>query len=124
MNLREQILATAKLEMKKVFVKAWNTYVFLKPLSIKEHEKWEKQIINDDGTAKDNISLKASMVIASCYDEAGNKLFEPGDIEALGETAAEPINKLFAVCSELNAITSKDIDELEGNSEATKSGKP
>lgn len=123
MKLRDKILNQPTLEMIKVWVSDWQSHVYLKPLSIKEHEAWESVILNEDGTTNKSISLKASMVVASCYDENGDKVFTEKDLEALGEQAAGPINKLFAKCSKINAISKSDVEELEGNSGKTSSSK-
>ncbi|MDO6718814.1 hypothetical protein Q4575_05340 [Psychrosphaera sp. 1_MG-2023] len=115
MNLRDKILSQPTPTMDKVHVKAWNVDVFIKPLTIKEHEEWESLAFSKNGKRSENVSLKASLVIACAHDESGTKIFTNDDIGSLSELYAEPINKLFAKCSELNGLTDNDVKELEGN---------
>jgi hypothetical protein len=122
-TLREQILKQQDQTMEKVFVQAWGCHVFLKPMTVAEQEAWEKSVFDAKGEAKEDVSLKASVVVACACDEQGKKIFQPSDVAELAKKSAAPVNKLFNIASKLNGITESDVEELKGNSKETSKGK-
>lgn len=89
--------------------------VYVKALTVKEGEEFERLAYNTDGQFKDDTSAKSLMVIMTVEDEGGNKLFNLDDLEQLTSMPAAPINKLFSAAMKLNSITENDIEELKKN---------
>lgn len=99
---------------KKVTIKGVGD-VFVKALSLNEQEIWERSILDDDFKQRTDISLKASLIVATTENEAGEKLFTTDDIHELGQLQSGPLNKLFDEAQKLNNVTKDDIEELKKN---------
>ncbi len=89
--------------------------LYIKALTAMEQEEFETAMLDENGKAKTDVSLKAIMVIMSAEDESGEKIFTMDDLETLGEMPAADINKMFSVAQKLNNISDEDIGELTKN---------
>ncbi len=71
---------------------------------------------NGAGNGKVNAeNIRARLVALTTIDEAGNRLFDDGDVEALGAKSAAALARVFTVAQRLNALSGSDVEELEKN---------
>jgi hypothetical protein len=110
---KEQILG-ASLELKKVAVKQWGGNVYLRPLSGEALERYQESV-----KSKAGISGMALLLTETLCDSTGKLLFTQDDIAALTQKHGGVLVRLSNIALRMNAMTEKDIDELEKNSAAT-----
>ena len=55
------------------------------------------------------------LVLACCKDDAGQPIFKPDDVEALGKKQAAILERIVNVCQRLSGFTQADIDATVGN---------
>lgn len=111
MGLRETILGYQDGESKLVYVPEWGEKVTVRSLTAGErdryelsHEKWR-----DAGT------VRSRLVVMSCYDEDGNRLFKDEDADALAKKSASAVGRLFEIARKLSGMTEEDVEDLEKN---------
>lgn len=117
---RDQILSApdaSSLPLKPVKVPEWGGEVFVRSLSGAERDALEAALVSDKkGDKSDRMrNIRARFVVASACDEKGVPLFTEADIQALGNKAAKPIDRVFSVAQKLNGLSNDDVEELAGN---------
>lgn len=111
---KDQILTASDLDKREVAVPEWGGSVFVRSLSGKERDTLESFWLarRDTGNL---ANTRAQLVALTVCDEFGNRLFTEEDVAALGEKSAKALQTIFDVSMELNAFTTKDVEELAGN---------
>ena len=66
-------------------------------------------------TEADLANLRARLVALCAVDADGKRIFADDDIPALGGKASAPLDRLFSAAQELNGLSGKDVEDLEGN---------
>jgi hypothetical protein len=119
---KEQILGADRRKFEDVNVKEWGGKVRLQEISASERDLWESEqitVANDGSSAKFNPKhARARLIVRSLVDETGKRLFTDDEVAAVGSLSASTIARLFNKARALNAISSDDMKELEGNSDA------
>jgi hypothetical protein len=111
MITRDSILSTTDLNREPVPVPEWGGDVFVRTMTGRERDAFEASC--NGGADMDNI--RARLLVRCLCDEHGNRLFTDGDTEALGNTPAAPLVRLFAVAQRINKLSKQDFDELSKN---------
>jgi hypothetical protein len=107
---REQILAADDLTRERVDVPEWGGPVFVRLMSAAEHARL--------GLAFDSIpkeKVREHVVALTLCDDAGNPLFTPDDVEALGRKSKDAIERVFAAAQRLNKLGAADVEAAAGN---------
>jgi hypothetical protein len=118
---RADILNAKDIRTERVPCPEWGGDVIVRGLTAAERDKWEASLFTTKrhGNSFELISnrdnIRAKFVVASAVDEKGKPLFTAGDIDALTEKSAAPMDRLFAVAQRLSGMTNEDIEELEKN---------
>jgi len=119
---REQILNTAgKLQREEVPVPEWGGSVLVRELTAEERDAYEasifqaREVNNKIKVEWSRDNTKAKLACRCIISEAGESLFSQEDVDALGRLSATALNRVVDVIQRLSAMTSKDIEELEGN---------
>lgn len=110
---RDQILQADDLPRKKVTVPEWGGDVFIRVMTSAERDAFEASL-----TADRTTNIRARLAIKTLCDEQGNLLFTEGDEAALGAKSGSAIDRIWAESVMFNAISKKDISDLEKKSEA------
>ena len=113
--LREELLG---LKRKQIKVDTPKGRVIVKELTAGEAGEYDNSLYSfSKGEYKINRKdAKEKLVIASCYDEEGNKLFELKDIALVKQLPTSLIDKLFTAASELRDIHDEEkVDEAVKN---------
>lgn len=118
---REQILSADDITKEVVEVPAWGGEVIVKSLTGKERDQFEASMVTGKGknVQANLVNARAKLVALSLVNEDGKRLFNQGDIEALGAKSADALNKVFEVARRLSGLSEEDIKELTENLEET-----
>jgi hypothetical protein len=111
---RETILAAQDLPAKSVAVPEWGGEVLVRSMTGAERDLYEQALMAArTANGKFNIANVRARLVAFCaVDEAGKRLFEDADIEALGAKSAAALDRVFAAAAALNGIGEKDVQAL------------
>jgi hypothetical protein len=113
MNLlsKEAILAADDLPREIVSVPEWGGQVYVRTMTGTDRDAFEASLINresgESGTSsKDQRmhNVRARLVSLTLCSESGERMFQDGDIDALGRKSARALDRVFAVAQRLNGI--------------------
>lgn len=110
-SLREQILAADDLPREAVEVPEWGLTVWVRTITASQRDAFEGALSKDQFA-----DVRARLAAYALCDEDGSPLFTDADIKALGQKSAAALTRISEVAMRLNAVTTKDLDELEKNS--------
>lgn len=121
---KEAILAAQDLRFEVVPVPEWGGEVRVRTMTGADRDAYEQSLMASRGPdAKANIkNVRARLVAYSIVDEAGNRLFNEEDIDALGAKSVRALDRVFSAASRLSAIGAKDVAELGKPSAPTPAG--
>jgi len=115
---REEILNADDQTVERVFISNWNGYVYVKSLSGKERDQFERDIVtwkgkgkNTKAEMKDNI--RARLVALTVVDPDTKKpVFSTKDVEALGNKSAAALDTIYDAAQRLSKLSDEDVEEL------------
>lgn len=114
---RDQILAAQDLPVEEVEVPEWGGKVRLRTLGALDRVAFEeaaKGIRQTEGIRAD--ALVMGLFICRCaVDEAGARIFQDADAEALAAKSGPVVMRLFGRAGALNGLTARDVEELAKN---------
>lgn len=121
---RDQILEAKDLETREVDCPEWGGSVLVRALSGTDRDAYEASLVQIRGKQQvpNLANIRAKLVARAVVDEDGNRLFTDADIKALGQKSAAALGRVFTVAAEMSGLDDKDIEEIEGNSDAAQSG--
>lgn len=116
---RNQILAAPDIKTERVEVPEWGGEVLVRGLNGAERDAFEASIVEQRGKKTEfNLrNVRARFVALCCVDEAGQRLFAEGDVQALGRKSARALSRVWDKARELSGLTDDDVEELTKNSE-------
>lgn len=113
---REQILKASDLPTQRVDVPEWGGAVLVRGMTGTERDAIEQSVMAKDGKGLGDVTGLRARVVACCVvDEQGKRLFQKGDVDALGAKSAIVLQRLFEVAQQLSGLTQADVAELEKN---------
>jgi hypothetical protein len=114
---KEQILAAADLKFEVVAVPEWGGDVRIRSMTGSARDEFEAAMFAAKGPDETlNLqNVRARMISLSVVDEQGVRLFSEADIQALGEKSGAALERVYARCTKLNAISKADVGELVKN---------
>lgn len=113
MNLlsKEAILAADDLPREIVSVPEWGGQVYVRTMTGTDRDAFEASLINRESgesgpSSKDQRmhNVRARLVSLTLCSESGERIFQDGDIDALGRKSARALDRVFAVAQRLNGI--------------------
>lgn len=116
---RDQILESNDLLTESVSVPEWGGDVLVHTMTGADRDAFEDSLfhIGADGKASRDVSnLAVKLLVMTIVDDAGNRLFSPGDIEMLGRKSSAAIQRVYAAASRLNGIGAAAVAAAEKNS--------
>lgn len=117
---KEQILAADDQPTKDVEVPEWGGTVRIRTMSASERDKWESETYADGKV--NTLDFRARFCALCIVDEQGARLFTDEEVSTLGRKSAAALQRVFNEAQSLNALSNKDVKELEGNSAAAPEG--
>ena len=118
---REQILGVNDIKTETISVPEWGGEVLVKALSGAERDQFEIDSLTGKGKNQHvNLqNIRARLVARTVVDETGARIFQDGDVKALGAKSAAALQRVFDAAQKLSGLTDDDIDELTENLEET-----
>lgn len=129
--LRDKILAAEDRPFVDVPTPEWEkaagvAMVRIITMAAADRDTWEAAalIARSRAEGTDRLrNLRAELVARCALDpETNERIFTDADVEALGQKSAKVVERLFAVATDLNAVTEADVKALEKNSAGGRSG--
>jgi len=114
---KDQILGSDDRESKDIEVSEWGGSVRISAMAACDRDAFEASMLDNKGKGSSAklSNFRARFIAACIVDDAGKCLFSGKDIAELGKKSAAPISRLFDACRELNGMSEKDLEEIEGN---------
>lgn len=75
----------------------------------------EGRSLNDNDNAAAQMDLMLQLLPKVVVDEAGNKLLTMDDVETLRQSNARLIQALIETALDINGMSSKAVEEIQGN---------
>jgi hypothetical protein len=119
-ELRNHIFGTNDLEIKEVQVPEWKCKLYVKGMTGKDKEDWEKSVFVEsaDGKRKFNSDNFRAKMISSCVyadPDATQRLFTEKHYEQLSQKSAKVLDKILEVVREVNGSTEEAEEEMAKN---------
>lgn len=125
---KDAILSADDLESKEVEVPEWGGSVIVKAMSGEERDAFENSLTKrrpviagprkgEMETIPDTSNVHAKLVARTIVDPDGARLFNDGEIVALGKKSAAALQRVWDVAAELSGIGADAAEDAEGNSE-------
>ena len=110
---KSEILEADDLPRELVEVPEWGGALYVRTMTGSERDAFEAAILGKNNAGFKNI--RARLTALTTTDEAGNRLFEEGEVDALGKKSAAALDRVFSVAQRLNSMTQQDVEDLEKN---------
>lgn len=115
-SLRDLILSADDAKSVTVDVPEWGCSLQVRSLNNKERIDWEVACSKKrkGKVTMDPYRLKSLLVVMTCYDDGGHKVFTDDDVEALGSKNAAVVERLFEAAAQLCGVTEQDEADILG----------
>ena len=111
---RDTILAAVELPRELVAVPEWGGDVYVRGMTGAERDKFELDLAQRRKLGK-STRFRASLVVATVCDEAGNPIFLAKDVDAIDAMPAAGLDRVTTIATRLSGIGADDAEELEKN---------
>jgi hypothetical protein len=117
---RDAILGASDIKSEDVHVPEWGGTVRVKGLTAAERDVFETASVSGSGrnVSVNFVNIRARLVAMAIVDDSGARIFNQGDVKALGEKSASALDRVFDVARRLSGIGEQDVEELAKNSES------
>jgi len=112
---KDQMLGAGDLRHVRVAVPEWGGDVLVGTITADERDDFEAKVMA-------GARARAWLVAMTVIDPTGARLFAPEDVPKLGRKSGAAVGRIFAAAMKLNALRSRDIEDLEKNSDAGQAG--
>jgi hypothetical protein len=118
---REQFLSKRPLRTETVDVPELGegAQVIVSEMTARARDAYERSLVDLRGKTPRPMleNVRAKLVARCVVDESGAPLFTEADVEAVGDTSAAAMDRLYAAAQRLNGMTKADEEELVKNSD-------
>lgn len=119
---KSAILGAEDLKHEDVPVPQWGGTVRVRMMTGAERDEFRTELAKrDPGDGVPAGEFSAALLVATCVDEHGNRLFTVDEIEALRAKCAASLDKPASVAMRLNGLGGNAVAEAAKNSEADQS---
>jgi hypothetical protein len=114
---KSAILGASDLKSEDVAVPAWGGTVRIRTMTGAERDEFRASIATTEGESGVPIGkFSAALLVATCVDESGARLFTADDMAALQAKAAASLDAPTAVAMRLNGLGANAMEVAEKNS--------
>ena len=103
------ILAIADMNIRRVWVPAWNNHIFLRTPTALEKGRFEASVAGEE-KKRDIKTLKLRLAVMCICDGNGKRLFNDEDIPKLGEKSAQAIETIANESLKMIQITEAELE--------------
>ena len=114
---KKQILEAKDIKTKEYDVPEWGGAIYLRVISGADRDVFE-QAFSD----KKMEAFRTRFLVMTICDDDGEKLFTADEMDALNKKSSVVLNRIFDAAWELNAFTSKAVEDLGNGSPSDQSG--
>lgn len=114
---KDQILNAKDIKVEEIDVPEWGGSVFVRVMSGKERDAFERTIDDSAGNKRENFRARLAALVIS--DDKGSRLFDEKDIASLALKSALALDRVCKAGMHLNGVGADEVEELEKNSEET-----
>jgi hypothetical protein len=101
----------------------WGGDILVRTISGTERDAFEETMSPSAANGRPNMrNVRARFVALVAVDEAGDRLFQDKDAEALGKKSAAALDRVFVAGWKLNRMSKQAIEDAEKNSGDAPSG--
>lgn len=117
---KQAVLSAVDLPRERIELPEWgaDAYVFVRGLTGTERDSWECYCLAQRKAAgSDNgfPGLRGSLLVRCLVDDDGNRIFDDGDVEALGGKSGKALDRLWEAAVRLSGIGKDDVEQLKKN---------
>lgn len=112
---KDAILKAGALPQERVDLPEMGGHVIVRGLTGRERDAYEAGLVTRDrkGRSEQNLdNVRARLVVLTCFDDEGARIFGPADVAAVGDLPAKVLDRLFDVARRLSGMTEEDVKEL------------
>lgn len=112
---RDDILKQEGPGTEEVDVPEWGGTVLVRGMTGTERDEWEMGNFQQKGKrmVSNTRNARARLLVSCIVDEDGVRVFQYGDIEALGAKSGKALDRIFEVAARLSGIGPDDEDSDE-----------
>lgn len=114
---KAEIQAVQDCKRELVHVPEWGGDVYVRVLPGTERDQWDAWSIKSS-KREDYANWRSKLCSLCLVDEAGNRLFSDNEMSELSKKSGAVLARLYLICRRVNAFDSRDVEELEKNSES------
>lgn len=111
---KTSILSVLDHRTRTVPVPEWGGDVCIRSMSQNQRDRFLSEVVDAEGKSI-KANIKTKLLVHTLCDEQGKRLFDDGDMEALGERNADVLERLFLIAKDLNGFTDKTDTEALKN---------
>lgn len=108
---KESILAADDIKTEIIPVPEWGGDVKIKAMSVKEQLDFDEYLSKNAGPH----DMAFYLVVKSCVDESGSRLFTDEDVTLLHKKSSKPLMRIVEAIMSLNKQRDGDVEELAKN---------
>lgn len=115
---KDQIFEANDLQVESVDVPEWGGSVSVRTMTGADRDAFEASMFTlgaDGKRTADMSNLRAKLVALTVVDDAGNRLFEAGDVDRLATKSAAALERVFLVAQRLNGLGENALDDAVKN---------
>lgn len=110
MNLREEILKKNDLKRQKITIDEWGVDLYIREMDGDERYEISEKV-SDNPTQKEIFDMSMDIVIWTCEDENGNRIFREEDKAELKKKSIGALRKLQEAAMEINGMGEIAVEE-------------
>lgn len=113
---KDQILNADDLKSEIIDVPEWSKDGQVRVITMSgfARDRFEAGITGKNG-GSNFVNIRAKLAAATIADEAGNLIFDEGDIVKLGNKSCAALDRVFAASQKLNRMSQEDVEALAKN---------
>lgn len=117
MSLRDRLLAAAELPRESVSVPELGETFTVQGMNGLQRDDFEASLFTTTANGRRRIfapaNIRAKLLVRCVIDpETGERLFNDGDVDVVGQIRADVLDRLFSVAQRLSGISDRDVEEL------------
>ena len=114
---KAEILAAADLATEVVEVPEWGGSVTVRTMTGADRDAFEAALVRvvDGKREPDLTNMRAKLVALTVVDEAGERLFDAADVDALARKSAAALDRVAAAAQRINGIGAEAAEETAKN---------
>lgn len=111
---RDALLGATTLPTETIQIPELGGAVIVRGLSGTDRDAYETSLfMQKKGKRVENLqNARARLVVLCVVTEAGERVFTPADVAAVGAMRADVLDKIFTVAKQLSGLSDDDVEEL------------